>query len=68
MRNDASRKSRPGGFWFVWGVPLILAALTAFGLLAALLGMGLWRVGAWMALAAPIGVAAYFAARRPPSR
>lgn len=69
MRNDASRKNRPGGFWFVWRMPLILAVSTAFGLLAALLGTGLWRVGAWLALTAPIAVAAiavagYFAARR----
>jgi hypothetical protein len=48
-------------FWRVWRVPLLLAVLTVFGLLAALLGTGAWHVVAWIALAIPIGVAARFA-------
>jgi len=52
----------------VWGAPIALAALTVFGLLAALLGTGAWHWAAWAALAAPIGVCAYFwALPRQPS-
>ncbi|MFT3813047.1 MAG: hypothetical protein QM740_06670 [Acidovorax sp.] len=63
MRHDAARSQAPGGFWFVWRLPLALALLTAFGLLAALLGTGPWRVLAWGALAVPVAVAAYCAVR-----
>lgn len=47
----------------VWTAPLILAALTAFGLLAALLGTGFWHALAWIALMVPIVVAARFGTR-----
>lgn len=41
----------------IFAIPLVLAALTVFGLLAALIGEGdVWRVVSWVALAAPIGV------------
>ncbi|CPQ91525.1 Uncharacterised protein [Bordetella pertussis] len=29
-------------FYFVWGMPIVLGALSVFGLLAALLGTGVW--------------------------
>lgn len=38
----------------VWGIPLILAAITLFGLLAALLGTGVWYILSWIALIIPI--------------
>jgi hypothetical protein len=38
----------------IWTKPLLLAALTLFGLLAALLGTGGWHVLAWLALAVPL--------------
>ena len=38
----------------VWGIPLILAAITLFGLLAALLGTGIWYILSWIALIIPI--------------
>jgi hypothetical protein len=47
-------------FMHVWRVPLWLGALTAFGLLAALLGTGPWRWAAWVALGAPLATALYF--------
>ncbi|MFT3813042.1 MAG: hypothetical protein QM740_06645 [Acidovorax sp.] len=47
----------------VWAVPAALALLTIFGLLAALLGTGPWRVLAWGALAGPVAVSAYCAVR-----
>lgn len=44
----------------IWAAPLALAALTLFGLLAALLGTGTWHVLAWIALTIPVAVTAYF--------
>lgn len=42
-------------FWFVWRWPVVLAALTIFGLLSALLGEGgLWWILSWAALAIPL--------------
>ncbi|MBB6112555.1 hypothetical protein [Mucilaginibacter lappiensis] len=38
----------------VWGIPLILALITIFGLLAALLGTGVWYILSWITLIIPI--------------
>lgn len=38
----------------VWAMPLLLAALTLFGLLAALLGAGYCYLIAWVAIAVPL--------------
>ncbi len=54
---------RTSVFGRIWTVPLILAALTVFGLLAALLGTGVWHALAWIALTAPIVVVARFGLR-----
>ena len=40
----------------IWKMPIVLATLTAFGLLAALLGTGLWHWLSWLALTTPIAV------------
>ncbi len=40
----------------IWRAPLILAALIVFGLLAALLGTGVWHLLSWAALSVPFGV------------
>ncbi|CAB3631526.1 hypothetical protein [Achromobacter pulmonis] len=56
------------GFLFVWGVPLLLGALSVFGLLAALLGTGGWHWASWIALTVLLGVIArywVFPPRRP---
>lgn len=50
----------------IWGMPLLLAALTLFGLLAALLGDGIWRWLSWLALSVPVVMGLYCAIR--PSR
>jgi hypothetical protein len=53
----ANRPSRDKSPLDIFAIPLALAALTVFGLLAALLGQGdLWRYFSWAALTAPIGV------------
>lgn len=38
----------------VWLIPLLLGAITLFGLLAALLGTGYWYYLAWGALSLPL--------------
>jgi hypothetical protein len=43
----------------IWRWPTVLAVLTVFGLLSALLGQGgIWWALSWIALAAPLGVIA----------
>jgi len=51
----------------VYGVPLLLAAITLAGLLFALFGDGLWDALSWIAMATPIIVMAY-KYRYPPNR
>ena len=48
-------------WWSVFRVPLLLAAVTAFGLISALLGDGVWNALSWTALAVPLGVITWFA-------
>ncbi len=50
--------------WRIWRMPLLLGVLTAFGLMAALLGQGPWRVTAWLALAVPLACAGICVLRR----
>ncbi|WP_322044756.1 hypothetical protein [Paraburkholderia sp. J67] len=57
-------RHRTGGLRRVWAIPLTLAALTAGGLAAALLGSDAGRVFAWCALATPVAVALRFAFAR----
>ncbi len=38
----------------IWGLPLLLAALTLFGLLSALLGTGIWYWVAWHSISVPL--------------
>lgn len=47
-----NRSTRPGGsnFIHVFGKPIILAVLSAFGLVSALLGDGVWDVLSWITL------------------
>ncbi|WP_082221448.1 hypothetical protein [Herbaspirillum chlorophenolicum] len=52
--------TRPGSFLFIWTMPLLLGALTVFGLLAALLGNGTWHVLAWVSLAVPVMTVFYY--------
>lgn len=47
-------------FFHVWRAPIILAIVTIFGLLAALLGTGGWHVASWIALVVPIVVCIRF--------
>lgn len=38
----------------VWGAPLVLAIITLFGLLAALLGTGVWYGLSWLSMIIPL--------------
>jgi hypothetical protein len=62
--------SQAFSFRKVYGAPCILAAITAYGLLSALLGDGLWDELSWIALAIPLVVIArkYVMSHRYPSR
>jgi len=48
----------------VFGVPLVLAVLSAVGLVSALLGDGVWDALSWLALGLPVLLIGYFCARR----
>jgi hypothetical protein len=51
--------------WSVWGVPLILGALSGIGLLSALLGEHFaWKALCWLTLSVPVVVGAWFARPR----
>lgn len=52
----------------IFAVPLLLALLSAVGLVSALVGDGVWDVLSWLTLAVPIAIGAYcFARPRDPS-
>lgn len=56
------------GWLGLWAAPLMLVALTLFGLASALLGDGVWDVLSWITLAVPLLVCAGFGLRRTGSR
>ncbi len=50
----------------VWGYPSLIAVLSLFGLLSALLGQtGIWRIFSWIALSIPLAVILNCLRRRP---
>lgn len=56
--NDkATHRSKPPA---IWRMPILLGALTVFGLLAALLGTGIWHLLSWIAIAVPLLVIAWY--------
>jgi hypothetical protein len=61
----SERRQRHGALR-VFAVPMLLGALTAVGLLAALIGDGIWDAVSWLALGVPCAVIAWcwFKARR----
>ncbi|MFC7297498.1 hypothetical protein [Herminiimonas aquatilis] len=61
MTNSSIQRST---FWFVWRTPTLLAILTLFGLLAALLKTGVWHWAAWVALAIPVVAGLWFSFKR----
>ncbi|NYT83558.1 hypothetical protein H0A70_18925 [Alcaligenaceae bacterium] len=57
---------RQASFIRIWGIPIVLAALTCFGLLSALLGTGAWHWASWLCLAIPLitGLACWLRPRK----
>ncbi|GEM_PF-597687 len=53
-----SKSIRRSNFLHVFGVPVLLAILSAFGLISALLGDGIWDVLSWITLWVPVAVIA----------
>ncbi|MGP1717608.1 MAG: hypothetical protein ACTS9Y_10565 [Methylophilus sp.] len=47
-------------FIHIWGWPIVLALLTGFGLLSALLGTGIWHWLSWAAIATPLLMMGYY--------
>jgi hypothetical protein len=46
----------------IFALPLLLAFVTAIGLISALLGDGIWNLLSWIALVTPVVVIAWHAA------
>ncbi len=44
--------------------PAMIALIVAFGLVAALLGNGIWDTASWIALAFPLALVAFFLCKR----
>ena len=55
-------------FMRLWGAPILFGAITAIGLLSALLGDGVWDSLSALALATPVAAAAWYGLRRKPGR
>lgn len=53
-------------FLKLWGAPIALGLLTVVGLLAALLGDGVWDAVSAVALGVPVAAGAWYGWRRPP--
>jgi len=52
----------------IWAMPILLAVLTTIGLVAALLGDGVWDLVSAVTLGAPVAVGAWYAFRRTPAQ
>lgn len=57
---------RSQSLWTMFFMPLMIAALSMFGLIAALIGDGIWDTAGWLALVAPVVMTlwAYFRRRQ----
>ncbi len=55
--------ARDATFLRVFGMPMLLALVSASGLLSALLGDGVWDVLSWFALGTPVAVIVWRVAR-----
>ena len=56
-------KARAARLAKVFGIPLLLAGLTAIGLLSGVLDDGIWDALSWLGLGAPLAVIAWHVAR-----
>lgn len=63
MSGAANRPAR-SPFLRMWGAPILLAVLTAIGLISALLGDGVWDYVSAVALGVPTIACAWYGLRR----
>jgi hypothetical protein len=49
----------PRTLWQIFAIPLLLGILTTVGLVAALVGDGIWDALSWLTLGVPIAVTLY---------
>lgn len=56
--------SKPPANQLIWRWPVLLALLSATGLVSALLSDGLGDVWAWFSLAVPVSVATWYSFRK----
>jgi hypothetical protein len=61
--DDSIGRAPRAGLARVLGLPLALAALSAAGLVSALLGEGVWDLLSWLALALPVAAAIWYLLR-----
>jgi len=61
---EAAASPRRSTAWRVFRIPALLAAVSIFGLISALLGDGIWNGLSWVALGVPLLVVAYFSLKR----
>lgn len=59
------RDGRPRGATRVFAIPIVLALLSAIGLIAALLGDGFWDGLSWLTLGIPVAVIGFAWSRGP---
>ena len=52
----------------IWAMPVLLAILTTIGLVAALLGDGVWDLVSAVTLGSPVAVGAWYSLRRRGAR
>ena len=55
---------RKGFQWGLWGAPIALAVLSAIGLVAALIGDGVYDAVSWIGLGLPVAVSLWYGLRR----
>jgi hypothetical protein len=61
MSQPASWHRSGSRFVAIYRAPVLIALITIAGLLAALLGDGIWDAVSWLALSVPIAVVMWFA-------
>jgi hypothetical protein len=61
--DDSIGRTPRAGLARVLGLPFALAALSAAGLVSALLGEGVWDLLSWLALALPVAAAIWYLLR-----
>lgn len=59
-RKDKAAASKTGNLRAIFAIPLVLAVVTAIGLVSALLGDGIWNALSWLALGLPVVVVARY--------